>query len=979
MSFIHLSTIQPTDGQQELTERNPAFIKNDYKNGIVLRKGETIELVSLRLAFDKIRIVEGENDTLYFQLGDAPNFCQCEAKITPGDYDEESLGKALEEALNTAINLPSFAPQKSYDPSTTETFANDGVKVQYLQPSATGDPAMYTISFNQLENDVIGDITWSKMANDDGEALYALRVPRSELNDNQLEGVFNGGEGGILGTTQINTLFAYTPAYYAAEESLEDMSEVVRHNLGHDSESDAMGAQCVAQSTEATDYFATTSDVQFITEPTRVQGVVDTEGRVCVGCSPTQNYSTVEMLKIFDAGLGGSLDWTLRYDQDDNQVDGTVTVENGDATSNFWNFRYDFLPPIDANDGTGRTGITRLYGVFSPNTFFGGLTEPGGLFWGIGTGPDGTTAFPADARDPVNHNFFNDFRGTSGLDVSFFYYQNKVGLLNPNFPAKAFYASTLERDTTIFPPPLEDYFRVAWDTPGIDNADSGSFTPSFFRTDDLDANIALDTIAGYAPFRVGLNRSKREVTSDFQRLNDSDPIAREQAGERKISVNNYRLCDYWIQSRNFTSFGAFKIDATTGGFIPVIQVCVLDRMEDKPLYPNGGNIVSVVVYEDFADTLIPGFDMTLDLILQTRVINMNKIKFEIAQAAQQDPRLANLIAPVAPAVSAFTQVYETTDTGITGSTQIKQSDYPLMASVTVSRGGKYPVINSVHQPSVEDYASFYWVDGMLSKDDDDSTNSIDFQRRTHELFPTRSFADPIPIDTKRYNLTTMMKFGRLSRLDESERQLGQTDPALASYYKNSIDNKVLSEYITSNNLANVDRIFGMDRLLNDPQRFPIGDGTPPHQIQSSNTIRTHPLTDVFNVELLSEPVQSHNGARGDIGKSIYTVTAEEIEVDTIERVVSFTPKNRLPVDLNIAQDKTVHSLTVAVKDINNRLISGLRPPSDVTLYKTLPEGIRIERAVQELKEVITGKNNDKNSIVTSTIGFDNPLLGIIPK
>ena len=383
--------------------------------------------------------------------------------------------------------------------------------------------------------------------------------------------------------------------------------------------------------------------------------------------------------------------------------------------------------------------------------------------------------------------------------------------------------------------------------------------------------------------------------------------------------------------------------------------------------------------EDFADALLPGLDMTLDLVLQARVINMNKIQFEIANEGQQDPREANLIAPVAPAISAFTTVYETTEDNLTGTTQIKQSDYPLMASVTVSRGGKYPVINSVHQPSVDDFASFYWVDGMLSRANADSLNSLEFQRRTIELFPKRSFAAPLAIDTKRYSLTSMLKFGRLTKRDEKERGTGQTNPDLPSYYKNSTENKVLSEYISSNNLANVDRIFGMDRLLNNPFNRPIGDGGDPHKIESSNTIRTHPLTDVFNVELLSEPVKSHNGARGDIGKSIYTVTAEEIEIDTIERVVSFTPKNRLPVDLNLAQDKTVHSLTVAVKDINNRLIGGLRPPTDVTLYKTLPEGIRIERAVQELKEVITGKNNDKNSIVTSTIGFDNPLLGIIPK
>ena len=977
MSFIHLSTIQPTDGQQELSERNPAFIKNDFKNGIVLRKGETIELVSLRLAFDKIRIVEGENDTLYFQLGDAPNFCQCEAKLTPGQYDEDSLAVALEEAMNTAINLPSFAPQESYDPANTGQKANDGVKVTYTPATAT-DPSKYSISFNQLENNVIGDITWSKMANDAGEALYALRVPRSSLNDGQLEGVFNGGtfSGDVLA---VNSLYAYTPAFYAAEESLENMAEVVTHNVGHDGLMDSMGAQCVAQPTEAVDYFATLDDVQFITEPEVVEGVVDTEGRVCVGCSPSQNYTMAAMLQVFDPAVGGSTGWSFRYNQNDDTVDGTVTVENGDASSNYWNFRFDFPTPIEANDGSGRTGITRLYGVFTGNTYFGGIYEPGGLFWGVGTGADGTSGFPQDARDPTYHTFGNIFRGIAGSDISFFYYQNEVGIGNVNFPVKGFYAQTLENDAETFPPPLDNYYRVAWDTPGIQNADENSYTPSFVRTDDADADIDLDTIHGYPPFRVGFNRARREVQSDFQKLNESDPVAKEQEGDRRISVNQYGLTDYWIQSRNQRSDGSIKIDPTTGGVIPVIQVCVLERMEDKPLYPENGNIVPSIVYEDFADALIPGFDMTLDLVLQARVIDMNKLQFEIANVAQQDPRRANVTAPVAPAVSAFTHVYDTTETGITGTTQVKQSDYPLMASVTVSRGGRYPVKNSVHQATVDDFASYYWVDGMLSRADADSKNSIKFQRRTHELFPKRSFSDRLTINNNRYNLSTMMKFGRLTKLDESVRGIGATDPDNFMYYKNADKDKVLSEYITSNNLANVDRIFGYNRLINIPNSNPVGDGTPAHEIKSTNTIRTHPLTDVFNVELLSEPVQSHNGARGDIGKAIYTATAEELEIDSIDRVVSFTPTNRLPVDLNLAQDKTAYSLTVAIKDVNNRLIGGLRPPSDVTLYKTLPEGTKIERAVEKLKDVMAGKANDKNAIVTSTIGQDNPLLGVIPK
>lgn len=193
MSFIHLSTVQPTDGQEEVTSREPALVKNNFTNGILLKRGETVELVSLRLAFDKILITEGENDTLFFMLGDAPNFCQVEAKLRPGEYTEEDLATELEQAMNTAMNLPSFNVLKPLDP-TTNIALNSGIQVQYTKSNpSTNTPAKYSIAFQQLADDAIGDITFATRANTSADDSLALHAPLSGLTDDTLTGVKNGG------------------------------------------------------------------------------------------------------------------------------------------------------------------------------------------------------------------------------------------------------------------------------------------------------------------------------------------------------------------------------------------------------------------------------------------------------------------------------------------------------------------------------------------------------------------------------------------------------------------------------------------------------------------------------------------------------------------------------------------------------------------------------------------------------------------
>ena len=50
MSYISISTNQPTEGQRELTEREPANLRNDFKVPIEINTGDTIELVSIKFS-----------------------------------------------------------------------------------------------------------------------------------------------------------------------------------------------------------------------------------------------------------------------------------------------------------------------------------------------------------------------------------------------------------------------------------------------------------------------------------------------------------------------------------------------------------------------------------------------------------------------------------------------------------------------------------------------------------------------------------------------------------------------------------------------------------------------------------------------------------------------------------------------------------------------------------------------------------------
>ena len=74
MSLITLSSQRNTSVQRDT---DPAIIKNYFKDGIRLREGTEVALVSLTInKLDLYEIVTGENDTLIWRIGNAQNFLQ---------------------------------------------------------------------------------------------------------------------------------------------------------------------------------------------------------------------------------------------------------------------------------------------------------------------------------------------------------------------------------------------------------------------------------------------------------------------------------------------------------------------------------------------------------------------------------------------------------------------------------------------------------------------------------------------------------------------------------------------------------------------------------------------------------------------------------------------------------------------------------------------------------------------------------------
>ena len=94
MSLITLTSRQNVNNPNS---NDPAILRNHFKDGIKLRKGDQIGLVSL--TFNKLpmlEVVQGENDTFTWRIGDRQNYLNHKVVIPSGIYTGTSLASEIQ-------------------------------------------------------------------------------------------------------------------------------------------------------------------------------------------------------------------------------------------------------------------------------------------------------------------------------------------------------------------------------------------------------------------------------------------------------------------------------------------------------------------------------------------------------------------------------------------------------------------------------------------------------------------------------------------------------------------------------------------------------------------------------------------------------------------------------------------------------------------------------------------------------------------
>lgn len=111
MSLITLRSSAHTNGST-LSE-SAALISNFFKEGIRLRPGNTLELVSMSITkLEKFEIIQGENDVFIWRIGTGPadvggvpNFSQHQVTLPAGNYNGADLAQTLQDSLNNSTLL----------------------------------------------------------------------------------------------------------------------------------------------------------------------------------------------------------------------------------------------------------------------------------------------------------------------------------------------------------------------------------------------------------------------------------------------------------------------------------------------------------------------------------------------------------------------------------------------------------------------------------------------------------------------------------------------------------------------------------------------------------------------------------------------------------------------------------------------------------------------------------------------------------
>ena len=144
MSFI---TLQSSRNEMSPQSLDASYFRNDFKNGILVKPGDTMSLVNLTINTLSEFIVNANNDTMVFRLGNRQSFTQVVARITHGSYSGDELAEQVVIALNDAVIGGVW---KNGD-STTVPGVKFGFICQYDNTDPTVDPKFFINLIQQTQ------------------------------------------------------------------------------------------------------------------------------------------------------------------------------------------------------------------------------------------------------------------------------------------------------------------------------------------------------------------------------------------------------------------------------------------------------------------------------------------------------------------------------------------------------------------------------------------------------------------------------------------------------------------------------------------------------------------------------------------------------------------------------------------------------------------------------------------------------------
>ena len=624
MSYISISTNQPSEGQRDLTERQPANLRNDFKVPIEIHNGDTIELVSLKFNIGEI-VITGDNNKIVWSVGQQPFATYHTALIPIGSYPSpEALATEIARGFNASTLLPSYQPlptnQNPYNfsniPGWTCTWTPP-VGASGTTPAKIG---FFTIKANQCEgpdsvvNKTFGQVARASYVSNPNRAeatKFAVNeavITRSSLPSVARIDIIERAPNDLVTSSGIVAVDEQVWAQKkwdcvgdAAEELASSMFALAIDDTGDTLEEYGLTN---GENVDGFDFFFHSGTNQsgntggHSYETSRIANTIIPTNEIG---GPESGTFYSELGGIFNNGgvirtevhpiIGYNIaDFTTSAAATANFIGQTVTMQlrgytfAGDpgliqrdflvaavapGSNNDWSIKLTTTTPFDAT-GDGNPEVdTVLWMAYVDDLVdaeYGPLkTYFNGMF-ALGFTPGGGTSAPPDASNRANHNAFAD--PSNERARNYWYYDADAQDFKCAFRQKVIGSG----------PTGEDGYTRPIRTPFVVN---GLIEPAIrmYALDGAGVENPMGIIPtqplGYPACKVGLNRRAR-ITEDFAKINLNKFAGLESLSDSYIGNPFDEACEYSISINNGNPGPpgpeSVEIHAPTGARIPIIRI-----------------------------------------------------------------------------------------------------------------------------------------------------------------------------------------------------------------------------------------------------------------------------------------------------------------------------------------------------------------------------------------------------------------------